>query len=159
MAFSIVGLSACKQSRIENEYSVQFSNIANCDSFWSLASRLHSFQRTAGMRLALPDHLIQTFKTLEDEGFRIVRRRSGTKRSIKFDDRTRSLVMDVKLPDSAWVRLTADQVFQASRSRKTKYVPAVSEILAISASDLPEPHDGLPVVDGVDEKDANMEQQ
>ena len=90
------------------------------------------------MRLALPDHLIQTFKLLENEGFRIVRRRPGTKRSIKFDDRTQSLVLDVKLPSAAWVRLTPDQIQRASRSRRTEYVPEVEDILAISASDLPE---------------------
>ena len=90
------------------------------------------------MRLALPDHLIQTFKLLENEGFRIVRRRPGTKRSIKFDDRTQSLVLNVKLLSAAWVRLTPDQIQRASRSRRTEYVPEVADILAISSYDLPE---------------------
>ena len=90
------------------------------------------------MKLSLPDHLVSTFKLLENEGFRIVRRRPGTKRSIKFDDRSCSLVMDVNLPNAAWVRLTPDQIHQAARTRKTDRIPAVSELLAISASDLPE---------------------
>ena len=136
--FTITSISPCRQTKIESEFSVQFATIADRDAFRAFAPRLHNFQRTAGMRLAFPDHLVHTFKLLENEGFRIVRHRPGTKRSIKYDDRARSLVMDVKLPGAAWVRISPDQVVQATRSRKTLPTPAVSEILAISSQDLPD---------------------
>ena len=68
-------ITACrKSSKINDEFCIQFSTIAERDSFHAFAPRLHSFQRSARMRLALPDHLIQTFKLLENEGFRIVSR-------------------------------------------------------------------------------------
>ena len=87
--------------------------------------------------MLLPDHLVSTFKLLEREGFRIAQRKPGTKRSIKFEDVARSLVMDIKLPGSAWVQITPDQVAKATSGRRSEPVPAVSEVLAISSMDLP----------------------
>ena len=72
------------------------------------------------------------FKILEHEAFKIARRCPGTKRSIKYDDRTRSLALDVKLPDSAWVRINPDQIVTASRGRKKEKVPEVAEILRLA---------------------------
>ena len=94
--------------------------------------KVKPFRRTAGMRLAIPDFLLSSFKVLEHEGFRIAQRRPGTKRSIKFDDATRTLALDIKLPDSAaWVRIMAEDVHHAAATRKKQRVPAVSELLAI----------------------------
>ena len=146
--FKIVSIAACRSypnSKIRNEYTVLFASISERDCFRALASKLRPFtNREAGMRLALPDHLVATFKLLEHEGFRINQRRPGTKRSIKFDDISESLVMDIKLPGAAWVKITPAQVTMASRGRKMNRVPAVSEILNISAEDLPEPTAGYP---------------
>ena len=89
------------------------------------------------MRLSLPEHLVSTFKLLENEGFRIVRNKPGTRRSIKFDDMSRSLYMDVKLPGAAWVRITPQQVMRSSKNRKTERRPDVSEILDIANQELP----------------------
>ena len=86
--------------------------------------------------MALPDHLLSTFKVLENEGFRLVQRRPGTKRSIKFEDMSRSLVMDVKLPESNWVRITPSQILQSAKGRKSQKTPAVAEILAIANQEL-----------------------
>ena len=136
--FTIANISLITQSKTTNECLVEFGNRTERDLFRSFAHCLHQFRREAGIRLSLPDHLISVFKILENEGFKIVRRRPGTKRSIKFDDLTRSLVMDIKLPQSSWVRITPEQVVRASRGRKTDRLPAVSEILSIADSPEPE---------------------
>ena len=49
------------------------------------------------------------------------------------------LALVIKLPDSAWVRIMAEDVHHASATRKKQCVPAVSELPAISASPLPPP--------------------
>ena len=117
---------------------VTFGSINDRDTFRSYGPKLKPYDRhQAGIRLALPDFLVPTFKLLEHEGFQIVRRRPGTRRSIKFNDLNQSLVMDVKLPGSSWVRITPDQVQAVSRMRRTSRVPAVSEILDIAGQELP----------------------
>ena len=71
-------------------------------------------------------------KALEAVSYSIKQKNAGVKRSIKFDDMSRSLAMDVKLPGSAWVRIFPAQIIQASRGRVEERPPAVSEVLAIS---------------------------
>ena len=90
---------------------MEIASVTDRDSFRSLALRLQAANRTAGMRLSIPDHLTSEFKILEHEGYLISQRRPGTKRSIKFNDMTRSLVMDIKLPGMAWVRINPELGF------------------------------------------------
>ena len=118
--FVVVNIRSCgsaPRSKVQNEYSVEFATIAERDFFKSYASRLQPFNRTAGIRLSLPDFLVSTFKKLENESFRIVKRKPGTKRSIKFEDVSKSLIMDVKLPGATRVCITPDDVLQATGSR------------------------------------------
>ena len=157
-SFEIVSIQRCRhqlESKIQNEFSVEFSTITSWDFFRSFAPRLQPYCRTAGMRLAIPDFLVSSFKVLEHEGFRIAQRRPGTKRSIKFDDATRTLALDIKLPESAWVRVMAEDVHHASATRKKQRVPAVSELLAISAGPLPPPS-GVNADKFIEESDTDM---
>ena len=82
---------------------------------------------------------MSTFKVLENEGYRIAKRRLGTKRSIKFQDSNRSLVMDVKLPSASWVRIAPEDVISAVSGRRRERMPAVAEILEIGGEPLPPP--------------------
>lgn len=117
---------------------MEFGSIGERDCFRSYAPRLKPFPRIeAGKRLALADFLVSAFKVLENEGYRIAKRRPGTKRSIKFQDSSRSLVMDVKLPSASWVRITPDDVLNAVSSRRRERMPAVAEILEIGGEPLP----------------------
>ena len=119
---------------------MEFGSIGERDCFRSYAPRLRPFPRSeAGIRLALPDFLMSTFKVLENEGYRIAKRRLGTKRSIKFQDSNRSLVMDVKLPSASWVRITPEDVLNAVSGRRRERMPAVAEILEIGGEPLPPP--------------------
>ena len=113
--------------------------------------------------MALPDFLVSTFKVLENEGYRIAKRRPGTKRSIKFYDSNRSLIMDVKLPSASWVRITPDDVLGAVSSRRCERMPAVAELLEIGGEPLPaspragsSSYAGGPVRSGGDDLDDDM---
>ena len=75
--------------------------------------------------------MMTEFKVLENEGFLITKRKPGTRQNIKYDDATRSLVIDVKLPDAAWVRITAAQILDAREKRKEERLPEVDEILSV----------------------------
>ena len=140
--FRVLGVSRIKscgnpQNGIKDEYVVEFDSIGERDSFRSYAPRLKPFKRVeAGIRLALPDFLMPSFKVLENEGYHIAQRRPGTKRSIKFQDSTRSLVLDIKLPSSSWVRITPEDVLNAVSGRRRERIPAVAEILQIGGEPL-----------------------
>ena len=97
---------------------------------------------------------MSTFKLLENEGYRIVQRKPGTKRSIKYDDLDRSLVMDVKLPGANWVRVTPDQVARVSRGRRPKIATTVEDVLAVGSLEMPE---ASPVEDPDAEMDDHQE--
>ena len=157
----MVSVGACRQtpqSKIQNECCIVFATIADRDTFRAYAPKLQPYrQREAGIRLALPDHLLSTFKLLEHEGFKIVNRCPGTKRSIKYEDRSRSLVLDVKLPGAERVRISPEQVVAASRGRKKNRVPAVSEILRMANEDMPVTSPAL--ADGEDESMGDDNQQ
>ena len=117
----VVSIRNCRKlphMKIQQEYSVEFASVADCDSFRSYDPRIHQFRRTAGMCLLLPDFLVSPFKTLEYEVFLIVQSVPGTKRNIKFDDAARSVVLDIKLPGASWVRITPVDVLQASGARR-----------------------------------------
>ena len=91
--------------------------------------------------MSLPDFLVSPFKTLEHEAFLVAQRVPGTKRNIKLDDASRSVVLDIKLPGASWVRITPLDVLQAAGSRRKERVPEVSEILAIGSRPMPPPDD------------------
>ena len=136
----IVSIQNCRKlphMKIQQEYSMEFASVTDRDSFRSYAPRLHQFRRTAGIRLALPDFLVSSFKTLEHEAFLVAQRVPGTKRNIKLDDASRSVVLDIKLPGTSWVRITPLDVLQAAGARKKERAPEVSEILAIGSRPLP----------------------
>ena len=159
-SFGVCVVRQCR-TKISGEIVVEFDTIAERDGFRSYAPRLASYNRSVGMRLAVPDYLMSTFKVLENEGFKIVQRMPRTKRSIKFEDVSRSLVMDVKLPGKTWVRVTPEQVSKATRRRKQDVVAGVEDVLAIGGMDLPEGTQGnAPLVDTDDgmEESAGNEQ-
>ena len=76
----------------------------------SLANKIVGEGRpTMGLRLEIQQELDYTFRLLTRFGARLrARHGPGTKRHIKFDDFTRSLFANVKLPgDPSWTRVTA----------------------------------------------------
>ena len=73
----------------------------------------------AGLRLKLPDLLRGSYKVLDEHGLALKELYGkDTKRNIKFDDRNRDLMMDLKLPGSLkWHNIT---IYQARKAKKMR---------------------------------------
>ena len=98
---SVDKLEQGRRSKIKNEIRVVFSTSRERDLVQSFAANLAKVQGQAGIRMELPEHLKGLFKLFEAHGANLRQRFPGLKRSIKYDDSTLSLCMDVKLPDRA----------------------------------------------------------
>ena len=73
----------------------------------------------AGLRLCIPQHLLGLFKMFEVHGGKLKKEfGAGLKRSIKYEDSTMSLAMDVRLPEEQeWIRLTHTDIVKITRDR------------------------------------------
>ena len=76
--------------------------------------------------MELPDHLKGLFRQFENHAPVLREIHGPTKRSIKFDDVTESLCMDIKLQSTGWHRLTKDMMNEISR-RQPRRAPLTSE--------------------------------
>lgn len=102
-------------SKITDEVLIVFCSISIRDTVTSYARNLGEWideknNPTAGLRLEIPDHLSGIHKDLKIYGG-ILRKEhgDGLKRSIKFDDASLTLCMDVKLPGcDEWIRVPHD---------------------------------------------------
>ena len=111
-----------RRSRIKDEVMVRFSNTAERDITQSYAANLASQGGTAGIRMVIPEHLRGLFKLFEVHGGKM-REKFGPnfKRSIKFDDPTQALIMDIKMPDELkWIRLHREDIVVISRERNNR---------------------------------------
>ena len=119
-----------KQSnRIVDEYVVTFKEAEDRDAIKSYASGLADSQGLAGLRLELPEFLKGSNRILEEHGF-AVRQLYGkeTKRNIKFDDRNRDLMIDIKLPGSnKWHNVTAEQAKRTKKLREEAEVARLAQ--------------------------------
>ena len=105
-----------RRSRIVNEVKVVFATSRERDIVQSFASNLAKANGKAGIRMELPEHLRGLFKIFEAHGASLRQRFPGLKRSIKYDDSTQSLCMDVKMPDKdTWHRLNEIEMREISK--------------------------------------------
>ena len=83
-----------------------------CVSVQSYAVNLQTLGGKAGIRMDVPEHLRGTFKLFEAHGGKLKEQNpGGLKRSIKYDDTTMSICMDVRLPNwTMWHRISANQM-------------------------------------------------
>ena len=122
-----------RPKKIKDEVLIVFKDVATRDLVMSYAPNLASWRNepeSVGVRLEVPCHLLGVFKTLEKYGH-LVRTTHGEnlKRHIKYDDRSMSLVIDVKFPDSEeWVRKTVDDVRCEMLSPVTTRTPATTDM-------------------------------
>ena len=99
-----------RRSKIQREVLVRFKSIQARDTIHSYAANLADFKGTAGLRLEIPDFLRGVFRRFESHGAALRNKYGQVKRSVRFDDANMSLLMDVKLEDTQWHRLTASDV-------------------------------------------------
>lgn len=109
----------------KNEAVVKFVNAEIRDTVLGASSRLSdkfdaAGKPTAGIRLEIPRSLSSIFRILEKYGQQIRQRHGqGTRRHVKFDDGSRSLYLNVKLPgDERWSRVEIEMARKGIRTRE-----------------------------------------
>lgn len=118
-----------RTARIQNEVLVVFKDVHTRDLVFSYAPNLAKYRNSPnppGIRLDYPDHLRGAFQTLEKYGVLMKSELGGEmKRSIKFDDQTESMRIDVCFPgDATWTRIPLDIAREEVRKRSQNEVQA-----------------------------------
>ena len=110
-----------RDSNIRNEYCVTFENKRIRDDIKANAANLANHRDTAGMRLAVPDHLQKEFKLLMSLSYDLKQKHADLKRNIKFDETNLSLFMDVQFKrDGPWRRIRPEQAKDAATRKMSK---------------------------------------
>ena len=98
--------------------------------------------RQAGMTLHVPGHLLDDYFALNSVGYNIKTSHEGVKRSVKFDDSTMGLFLDICIANK-WRRIYPDQAREALKSAPPE--ASSSGNRAISTTDLTSLMQGEPV--------------
>ena len=122
---NIEKLVQSRRSKIQDEVLLRLRNSQQRDIIQSYASNLASVQGQAGIRLDIPDHLRGLFRLFEAHAAALRAEFGVVKRAIRFEDSDMSLYMDVKLTDTDWHRISANDVRMATAVKK-KAVPSLS---------------------------------
>ena len=117
---SVRRIRQARRSRIADEILVKFATVDERDIVQSYASNLGRLNGTAGIRIDFPAHLRNVFRLLESHGSLLKKKYPELKRSIKFDDATLSLVMDVRLTaNDPWERVDEKGANDSKKARGT----------------------------------------
>ena len=124
-----------RRSKVHDEILVRFLSSHTRDVIQSYANNLAEAQGKVGLRLDVPDHLRGLFRLFEMHAAALKARHGSLRRSIKFDDVTRSLSMDVKLDDTQWHRISAEEMFRVERNKKNTPVTNTSASSGIAQAE------------------------
>ena len=119
-------VSQTRRSKVQGEVLVRFNSSQQRDVVQSYAFNLSEVQGKAGIRLDVPDFLRGLFRQFEIHAANLKQRYGSIKRAIRFDDVERSLYMDVKLQDTEWHRISADEVRRIRPKAMTSATPSNS---------------------------------
>lgn len=110
---------------VVEEVIVTFKEAQTRDSVIGSASRLAPYvdqtgRATAGMRIEVPRRLRPDFRLLFRYGRNLkMRHGEGTRKHVKFDDATRRLYLNIKLPgDEQWSRVSTEVARRGLRARE-----------------------------------------
>ena len=105
-----------RRSKIVNEVRVLFASSRERDIVQSFAANLAKAGGKAGIHMELSEHLRGLFKIFETHGANLRQKFPGLQRSIKYDDGTQSLCLDVKLPDrTKWHNISEAEMREIAR--------------------------------------------
>ena len=126
---------------VSDEALVLFTDSNVRDMVLGAAAKLAPFRDTmgrptAGMRIEVPPELQQDFRILFRYGQNLRTRHGlGTRRHVKFDDLTRGLYLNVKLPgDGGWSKVSLDLAKRGLRARDVVEVGNLERRLDINGS-------------------------
>ena len=101
------------RSKIDSEAVVEFASSSIRDAIKSLGFKLEG--KRAGIRIEIPNFLKSDFHVLQNLSYRLKQANKDMKRSVKFDDDTYGLMLDIQFPGQEWRRIRPDQA-RAARS-------------------------------------------
>ena len=116
----IVKQGQTRRSKIQDEVLILLETSQQRDIIQSYAFNLAAVQGKAGLRLDIPDFLRGTFRMFEEHAAALRTQYGVVKRAIRFDDIGGSLFMYIKLEDTEWHRVTAEEVNIACKKRNKK---------------------------------------
>ena len=115
---SVRPLGQMRRSKIQHEVLVKFERVDDRDTVQSYAPNLAAHKGQAEVRMEVPTHLKPAFRTLEGHARELSSRYPAMKKSIKFDDATLGIVMDVRLTEgSGWQRIDEKKARESKRIR------------------------------------------
>lgn len=114
---SIVRQQQARRSKIQHKVLVTFDSIQSRDAIQSYAPNLAEAGAGVGLRLDVPDYLRGIFRLFEEHAAALCAKYGTVKRSIRFDDMAKSLLMDVKLEHTRWPRITAVELCKRKANR------------------------------------------
>ena len=125
-------ISQTRRSTIKDEVLVRFANSQQRDVIQSYASNLAAVQGKAGIRIEVPDHLRGLFRQYETHAANLKNKFGSLKRAIRFDNAEQSLYMDVKLDNTDWHRVSAEDMkkVQSMAKRNTDGQSSSSRVQA-----------------------------
>lgn len=124
-----------RRSKIKDEVLLRLQTSQQRDTIQSYAPNLASAQGLAGIRLDIPDFLRGLFRLFESHAAALRVEHGTVKRAIRFDDVEHSLYMDVKLQDTDWHRVSADELREADKLRKKQSMKVAGKQGAAAANE------------------------
>ena len=119
-----------KKPKYKDEVVVTFEEKAVRDAVKAQAHKLADHRETAGMRLQIPDHLQKTFRSLMNLSYELKKRNPDLRRSIKFDEDTMSMFMDIQTTTGGnWRRVEPEQAAKFNADKRVGASPIGSEEL------------------------------
>ena len=102
------------RSKIKDEVVVEFETAPLRDSIKALGYKLEGM--AAGIRIEVPNFLRSDFHALQNLSYKLKLTSKDMKRSLKFDDESLGMVLDIQMPGEDWRRIRPEQARQAGRS-------------------------------------------
>ena len=107
-----------RKPKYKDEAIVTFEDKRIRDAVKAQAYKLGNSGDEIGMRLHLPDHLQKSFRALMGLSFDMKKKFPGLRRSVKFNEDTMDLYMDIQTSNEAdWRRIEAEQAVKAAARR------------------------------------------
>ena len=95
------------RSKIDLEVVAEFASTSLRDTIKSMGFKLEG--QRAGIRIEVPNFLKSDFHVLQNLSYRLKMANKDMKRSVKFDDETYGMMLDIQMPGQDWRRVRPAQ--------------------------------------------------